>query len=206
MKESPRSNAEQAGPAPEPVLGTRARIVRAASLLMQRQGYDGTGIKQIAQEADATLGSVYHFFPGGKQELATVAIDHGDREFAEALGAALGDADDPARAIADFAVSLADRLAESHWVDGCPVSTTALGSVGRLPDVRSAAARAFGHWREVVSDALAKAGIPAEDAHELAHTVISTLEGAELAAQVSGSREPLEIAAKHLARLVDAYR
>ncbi|MER7759882.1 TetR/AcrR family transcriptional regulator [Streptomyces sp. NPDC097619] len=206
MKESPRSNAEQSGSTPESALGTRDRIVRAASVLMQRQGYDGTGIKQIAQEADATLGSLYHFFPGGKQELATAAIDHGNREFVEALNASLDGAEDPARALAEFALGLADRLAESDWVDGCPISTTALGSVGRLPDVQSAAAQAFAHWRGLVSGALVKAGIARAEADELAHTVISTLEGAELAAQVSASRVPLEMAAKHLAQLVDAHR
>ncbi|MEU7116648.1 TetR/AcrR family transcriptional regulator [Streptomyces sp. NPDC046182] len=206
MKETPGSNAKQAGLAPEPALGTRERIVRAASLLMQRRGYDGTGIKQIAQAADATLGSVYHFFPGGKQELATAAIDHGNREFVEALSSTFENADDPAQAIAAFTGFLAERLAESNWVDGCPISTTALGSVGRLPDVQSAAAQAFALWREVVSDALVKAGIPEADAHDLAHTVISTLEGAELAAQVSGSSAPLEIAGRHLAQLITAYR
>ena len=39
-------------------IGTRERIVRATSHLMQRQGYEATGLKQISQEAQATLGSV----------------------------------------------------------------------------------------------------------------------------------------------------
>ncbi|MEV0622074.1 hypothetical protein AB0I81_52765 [Nonomuraea sp. NPDC050404] len=41
---------------------------------------------------------------------------------------------------------------------------------------------------------------------ELAHTVINTLEGAELDAQVSRSEEPLHIAGRHLARLINSYR
>lgn len=43
-------------------------------------------------------------------------------------------------------------------------------------------------------------------AHDLAHSVINMLEGAELSAQVSQSEAPLEIAGRHLARLIDAYR
>ncbi|MER5650178.1 TetR/AcrR family transcriptional regulator [Streptosporangium sp. NPDC002524] len=58
---------------------TRDRIVIAASRLLQRQGYVGTGIKQIAKEAKATMGSVYHFFPDGKEAVAVAAIEHGDR-------------------------------------------------------------------------------------------------------------------------------
>ncbi|RLU96726.1 TetR family transcriptional regulator [Streptomyces griseocarneus] len=187
-------------------LGTRERIVRAASRLMQRQGYEGTGIKQISREAEATLGSVYHFFPGGKQELATEAIRHGDREFADTLRAVLDSEEDPAAAVAATARVVAEELRASDWVDGCPVTATSLGTATTAPDIQRAAAEAFARWRGLVEDRLRRAGIGAEDAHDLAHTVIHTLEGAELAAQVARSDEPLLIAGRHLARLVDSYR
>ncbi|MFE2498527.1 TetR/AcrR family transcriptional regulator [Streptomyces scopuliridis] len=191
---------------PQATLGTRERVVRAASRLMQRQGYDGAGIKQIAQEANATLGSVYHFFPGGKQELAVAAIDHGDREFATILREVLDSEPDPAQAVIVCADSLATGLRASDWIDGCPVTATALGTAGRAPDIQRAAALAFENWRGLVADALRRAGIPDEDAQSLGHTVISTLEGAEFAAQVSRSDEPLRTAGTHLARLINSYR
>ncbi|MEV8395990.1 MULTISPECIES: TetR/AcrR family transcriptional regulator [unclassified Streptomyces] len=191
---------------PGATLGTRERVVRAASRLMQRQGYDGSGIKQIAQEANATLGSIYHFFPGGKQELAVAAIEHGDREFATILREVLAGEPDPARAVVACAEGLATGLRASDWVDGCPVTATALGTAGRAPDIQRAAALAFAHWRGLVTDALRRAGIPDEDAQDLGHTVISTLEGAEFAAQVSRSEEPLRTAGAHLARLITSYR
>lgn len=186
-------------------VGTRERIVRAASLLMQRQGYDGTGIKQISTEAGATLGSVYHFFPGGKQQVAVAAIGHGDREFADELRLTLDGATDPAQAVIDCAHRLAEGLRESDWVEGCPVTATALGTAGRAPDIQEAAAAAFANWRDLVYARLRRAGIAEDDAHDLAHTVISTLEGAELAAQVSRSERPLLIAGRHLAQLIDLY-
>ena len=42
--------------------------------LFQRQGFTGTGIKQILTEADAPFSSLYHFFPGGKDELGAESI------------------------------------------------------------------------------------------------------------------------------------
>ncbi|GGV64897.1 TetR/AcrR family transcriptional regulator [Streptomyces griseoloalbus] len=190
----------------EPVPATRERIIRAASRLMQRQGYDGTGIKQISQEARATLGSVYHFFPGGKQELALAAISRGDQEFVEVLRAGLAGDPDPARAVVVLTRNLVESLRASDWVDGCPITTTALGTVGRLPDIQSAAADAFARWRGIVFDRLLESGVGESDARDLAHTVISTLEGAELAAQVSRSSRPLEVAGQHLSRLIASYR
>ncbi|MEU2612283.1 TetR/AcrR family transcriptional regulator [Micromonospora sp. NPDC007271] len=200
-----RTRAERAGE-PETTVGTRERIVRTASRLMQRQGYDGTGIKQISQEAAATLGSVYHFFPGGKQELAVEAIRHGDREFAELLTGMLASAEDPAEAIEAAAHTLAGQLRQSDWVDGCPVTATALGTAARAPDIQRAAAEAFARWRGLVEAKLRAAGFAEGDAGDLAHTVISALEGAELAAQVSRDETPLRLAGAHLAQLIRAVR
>ena len=49
---------------------TRDRIVDASAELFRRQGYNATGVKQIVTEAQAPFGSLYHFFPGGKEQLA----------------------------------------------------------------------------------------------------------------------------------------
>lgn len=190
---------------PDSGLGTRERIVRTASRLMQRQGYDGTGIKQISLEAGATLGSVYHFFPGGKQELAVEAIRHGDHEFAAFLTRILNGVRDPAEAIESVAHTLAQDIRRSDWVDGCPVTATALGTATRAPDIQHAAAEAFARWRAIVEAKLREAGLDGPDAHDLAHTVISTLEGAELATQVSRDEIPLRLAGTHLAQLIRAF-
>src|ERR1700758_2788691 len=53
---------------------TRQRLIDAASALFRRQGFAATGIKQILAEADAPFSSLYHHFPGGKDELAAKAI------------------------------------------------------------------------------------------------------------------------------------
>lgn len=185
--------------------GTRTRLVHTASRLMQRQGYEGTAIKQIAREANVALSSVYHFFPGGKQELAVDAVRHAEQEFADILRRALDSEAEPAAAIIACTRTLATLLRESDWLDGCPVTATALEACGSAPAIQRAAAEAFAHWRGLVSDKLRQAGIAEEDAAALAHTVINTLEGAELTAQVSENEQSLLIAGEHLARLIDSY-
>ncbi|WP_330331158.1 TetR/AcrR family transcriptional regulator [Streptomyces sp. NBC_00536] len=182
--------------------GTRDRLVRAASRLMQHGGYENTPVKQLVQEAGATLGSLYHFFPGGKPELAVAAIKFGDREFAELLRAGLAAEPGAAEAVEAVAVLLAEALRTSAWADGCPVTVTALETLGRLPDVQEACAQAFDHWRTLVAAKLLACGVPEEEARDLAMMVISTLEGAELTSQVAQSPTPLLVAGRHLARLV----
>ncbi|MBT2469103.1 TetR/AcrR family transcriptional regulator [Streptomyces sp. ISL-66] len=185
--------------------GTRDRLVRTASRLMQRGGYENTPVKQLVREAEATLGSLYHFFPGGKQELAVAAIHYGDEEFTELIRGGLRAHADPALAVEAVAVLLADALAASDWRDGCPVTTTALETVGRIPELQTACAGAFAHWQELVAAKLLASGHPEQEARDLAATVINTLEGAETSAQVTQSRTPLLVAGRHLARLVTSY-
>jgi TetR/AcrR family transcriptional repressor of lmrAB and yxaGH operons len=184
---------------------TRDRIVVAAARLLQRQGYVGTGIKQIAQEAQATLGSLYHFFPGGKEAVAVAAIKHSTEEFATLLRKALGSEEDPAEAVLACARQLADELRASGWTDGCPVTAAALETLGTDSEIQQACADALRAWEQLVYDKLLGGGIPSQSARELATTVISTLEGAEVTAQVNRSEEPLRVAGRQLARLVRSY-
>src|SRR5579863_6493114 len=53
---------------------TRQRILETSAELFRRQGYSATGVKQIVTAAQAPFGSLYHFFPGGKEELGAEAI------------------------------------------------------------------------------------------------------------------------------------
>jgi len=184
---------------------TRDRIVVAASRLLQRQGYVGTGIKQIAQEAQATLGSVYHFFPGGKEAVAVAAIKHSTEEFATLLRKALDSEEDPAEAVMACARQLADELRESGWIDGCPVTAAALETLGTDSEIQQACADALRGWEQLVRDKLLRCGFPSQSARELATTIIAALEGAEVTAQVNRSEEPLQVAGQQLARLVRSY-
>jgi TetR/AcrR family transcriptional repressor of lmrAB and yxaGH operons len=184
---------------------TRDRIVAASSRLLQRQGYVGTGIKQIAQEAQATLGSVYHFFPGGKEAVAVAAIKYSTEEFATLLRKALDSEENPAEAVMACARQLGDELRESGWIDGCPVTAAALETLGTDSEIQQACADALRGWEQLVRDKLLGCGFPSQSAQELATTVISTLEGAEVTAQVNRSVEPLQVAGRQLARLVRSY-
>ncbi|WP_405397047.1 TetR/AcrR family transcriptional regulator [Streptomyces microflavus] len=184
---------------------TRERIVVAAARLLQRQGYVGTGIKQIATESQSTLGSIYHFFPGGKEAVAVAAIRYSDQEFAALLKGALDGEDDPAEAVLSCTRQLASGLRESGWVDGCPVTAAALETLGADSDIQQACADALNSWERLVLDKLVGCGFPAQDARELATTVISAVEGAEVTAQVNRSEEPLLAAGRQLARLIRSY-
>lgn len=187
-------------------LDTRSRLVIAAAALLQRQGYEGTSIKRIIAEAGATFGSLYHFFPDGKEQLAAEALKYGAADFAQLLREGLASSDDAATAVANCALLLADTLRKSDWTDGCPVAATALELIGKSALIQQASDEALKHWRALIAEKLQAGGLPEPTATALACTVLSAIEGAELLSRVSGDDEPLVLAASHLALLIDASR
>ena len=81
---------------------TKDRIVGAGAELFRRQGYTGTGVKQIVAEANAPFGSLYHFFPGGKEELGAATIRHSGAIYGELIDAFFLPAPDVVTAVEDF--------------------------------------------------------------------------------------------------------
>src|SRR5215469_9385107 len=67
---------KEAVPVPERTPGPRIRMVRGAADLLARSGLGGTSFREVLQRTSAPRGSVYHHFPGGKQELVAAAVSH----------------------------------------------------------------------------------------------------------------------------------
>ncbi len=55
------------------VSSTRDQIIEATAGLLETQGYRATGLNQIIEESGAPKGSLYYYFPGGKEEFSTEA-------------------------------------------------------------------------------------------------------------------------------------
>src|SRR3979490_1269943 len=53
----------------------RARMVRSAAMLMRERGIHGVGLREIVTHSGGPRGSLGRYFPGGKTQLMTEAID-----------------------------------------------------------------------------------------------------------------------------------
>jgi len=186
------------------VTGTRQRIVDASAALMRRQGYEATGMKEIVTAASAPFGSVYHFFPGGKEQLGAETIRWSGGEYGKLLAAALETGTDLTAGVRAFFTGAAEHLAATGYADACPIATIALEVSSHSEVLRQACDEVFGVWIEEGTRRFTGQGIPAGTARRLAVALLSLLEGAFVLCRAARSTEALEIASDTAVALIAA--
>jgi AcrR family transcriptional regulator len=184
--------------------GTRDRIVDASAELFRRQGYSATGMKQIVTAAKAPFGSVYHFFPGGKEQLGAETVRRSGALYGQLVPAAFGAAPDVVTATREFFAAAAEQLRASDYADACPIATVALEVSSTSEPLREACAEVFDGWIALASGQFVDAGVDAQAARELAIGLIAALEGAFVLSRALRSTQPLEIAGAITAHAVRA--
>ncbi|MFH8342427.1 TetR/AcrR family transcriptional regulator [Streptomyces sp. AM6-12] len=183
---------------------TRQRIVRAGTELFRRSGYTGTGMKQIAEAAGAPFGSIYHFFPGGKAQLAEEIVRTSGAVYLDLVTTLMASSDDPVRATADAFTAAADTLTALDFADPCPIATVALEVASTNEPLRKATSEVFDGWIGHLAAFYTTGGIPARLARDTASSVIALLEGAFMLARAARSTAPVLAASGSAAAIVRA--
>jgi TetR/AcrR family transcriptional regulator, lmrAB and yxaGH operons repressor len=160
--------------------------------LFRRQGYAGTGLQQILEESGAPKGSLYHFFPDGKEALAEAAVELAGTLITEMLTVhAARHPADPKRFVAAYGRTMTQWMQESGFQSGCPIATTLLETTPRSEPLSSRGQAAFGGWIDVITGVYRNAGMPKVRARDTAISLIAAMEGALILARVSRSAAPI---------------
>jgi AcrR family transcriptional regulator len=187
------------------VTNTKDRILDASADLFRRQGLTGTGIKQILTSARAPFGSLYHHFPGGKDELAAETIKRAGAHYAELVTEKLLAGPDLAANIRDAFMSAGQTLVDTDYADACPIETVALEVASTNDLLRQATAEVFDSWLVGLAALLESAGVRKASGRPLAHVILSALEGAFVLARAARSTDPLEACGEAMASLVTTH-
>ena len=184
----------------------RERLVRAAADLFQRQGYAATGLSEILARSRAPKGSLYHYFPGGKRDLALAAAEQAGAAFAERLNLHTSRSISAGAAIFAFAHELAGWLEASNHQRGCPIAMMALELAPRDSQMADALSAVFGDWEALIRERIEADAIAPEAAARLARLTLCTLEGSLILARAARSAAPVLKAADDMAALIEAAR
>jgi AcrR family transcriptional regulator len=185
------------------MVDTRDRIIGAAAELFQRHGYNGTGLKQISQQSGAPFGSLYHFFPGGKDQLTAESLRWSGHGYQLLVEGVLDGAPDIVSGLRDCFAGAAEVLRQTDYADACPIETVALEVASTNEPLRLVTAEIFEAWIRSGAARFRAAGLAPDAARRLSIATIAALEGAFVLSRAMKSTEPMEAAGR---AVIDAAR
>jgi AcrR family transcriptional regulator len=183
---------------------TRDRLVATTAELFRRQGYHGTGLKQVITEAGAPFGSLYHFFPGGKQELGGTVIREAGLGYQHLVTAILDAAPDLLNGVGNVFAGAGEVLEATGYEDACPIATVALEVASTNDPLRQATADVFEGWMQAGTERFVAAGLSPRHGRELAQVIVMLLEGAFLLCRAARNTEAMDTAGKTAVAAVKA--
>ncbi|WDH80718.1 TetR/AcrR family transcriptional regulator [Paenibacillus urinalis] len=174
-------------------------IVNTAARLFFSQGYHATGLNQIIKESNTPKGSLYHYFPHGKEELAHVCIQKANEDILQKFEACFTASDNTGDAIQLFVHKLADETEAAGFTGFLPFSFWAAVETSCIShQLREACQGVFADWQQVIAKNLIKDGISEQKARETGLLVISLLEGALIISLTNQDKQPMLTAADYL--------
>lgn len=173
------------------LMNARDRIVRSAAALVRERGVHGVGLRQIVAHADAPRGSLQRYFPGGKTQLITEALNLAGAEVLHDTQSGLSEAATVADAIDAIFAPWRQVLLESSFTMGCPLAATVVDASGD-DRLREEARALLDRWRHAVHAALVKFGVHESTAEDDASVLLAALEGALILSRASQTTQPLD--------------
>ncbi|WP_137898550.1 TetR/AcrR family transcriptional regulator [Sphingomonas sp. 2SG] len=159
---------------PKRVLTDRARALPALAEAFREHGYDGASLTVLSKATGLGKGSLYNFFPGGKEEMMAAVLDDIDQWFVEAIFRPLEESTDPAQAIAVMLDVVSTYFLSGRRV--CVVGSLGLNSSGEL--FASRVRQYFARWIVALAGCLEKGGVAPVTATDLAEEAVSSIQGA----------------------------
>lgn len=156
------------------IVNERADVLPALAEVFREHGFEAASLSLIGQHTGLGKGSLYHFFPGGKEEMAAAVLAEIDTWFKANIFRPLREESDPEAGIAQMLEAVMNYFQSGRRV--CLVGAFALG------DARDRFAQPirayFSTWKNSLADALIRAGRGADQAKDLAEESVSAVQGA----------------------------
>ncbi len=180
----------------------RDQLLQTTCELLDLQGYYATGLNEIIRASGSPKGSLYYYFPGGKEELTEEALEHVGRIVLGRIETHLRAVGPPSDAIGGFIRLVAENVEASGYKAGGPITTVALETAATSERLRCCCERIYAAWHDAFRRKLAEGGVRPERAAELATLTLAALEGGILLCRTQRSRRPLDQVAGALQTLI----
>lgn len=186
----------------------RARVLDAAAVSFQSQGYRGSSMQDIVTSAGVTGGALHHHFPTKRDLARAVITERVSGELGATWIAAVEAAPTAAEGIVGVFEDVADALDRRGAVSGCPLGNLSLELSLSDEVLRGAIEDEYRTWRAAIAACLqrdadaGRAPFASEDAAGLADTVVAMFTGAMSIAKAEQGAGSLRACARSLRRMM----
>lgn len=180
----------------------REQILQTTCTLLEKQGFHGTGLNEIVKESGAPKGSLYYYFPEGKDQITSEAVLQSGRLTAERIRAGLAESSNAAKAVYNFVLKIADHVELSGFAAGSPLTAVAMETATKSERINAACREAYGMLQSAFREKLLEGGYTKKKADEMAIFVTASIEGGIILSRTYHTAEPLRQVAKQLKLLL----
>ena len=178
-------------------------MIQAAETLLRESGLSGAGIKQLVARSGAPVGSVYHFFPGGKTQIVTETLRVHSAKVARLFEHAFRDAAVPLPARLRALFRMAASAFEAAGADkSCAIAGVTLDLRASDRSLRQVCDASFTQWVDEIASHLPWPDV--ETRRSFATMVVLSLEGAFILARAEKAGDAFTTAGDWLARLAQS--
>ena len=180
----------------------REQILQTTCDLLEKQGYHGTGLNEIVKESGTPKGSLYYYFPEGKEQITAEAVLQSGRVVSERVRTGLTARNSPAKAIYEFILLIAENVEQSGFAAGSPLTAVAMETATQSERINLACREAYGMLQAAFREKLLDSGFSTTQAEELGTFIVAAVEGGIILSRVSHTADPLRLVAKQLKPLL----
>lgn len=161
------------------------RLLDLLTDVFRAKGYEGAGINDLADASGLKRASLYHRFPGGKEEIAEATLVKVGERFAWILEPMR---EDPV--VERGIITTAERLSDFYGAGTLACVLDTMTTDGTPPAVVDRARHLAKAWIDSMVDASVRAGREPVNAQRAANEVFLRIEGALVLARVTGETLP----------------
>lgn len=156
--------------------------------VFQKHGYDGASLAALSQATGLGKSSLYHYFPGGKADMARAVIDRVEQWLEEHAIAPLTGPGAPERRLERMLKALEGFYGGGR--NACVLGTMVIGGARQMFQAQLSAA--FGRWIEALAELAVETGLPRSTARLRAQDAVIRIEGALIVAGGLGDLAPFQ--------------
>ena len=180
-------------------IAERHDVIPILGEIFREYGFAGTSLAEITHRTGLGKGSLYHFFPNGKKEMAEVVLEDVAKWFEDNVYLPLRESKNPKHGI-----KIMFKATDDYFYSGERICLIGAFSLDDTRDQFAGKLNSyFTSWNDALACALKRDGLAGKQAKDIAEDVVASIQGALVLARSQDNPKVFTRALKRLQKRVE---